>query len=220
MLYTLATEALLGAIRNSRNINGFLSPDNNETKVKGYADDTAVYVRDMQFIQHTLQLIERFGLASESKININKTFILLSGTLIVEKPINYDLNYVTDQIKMLGVWVGNNDTTETNWTPVVNKKSKILILWSSRQLTIKGKSVNVNTLALSKVWYLASVCVPPDHIYEKIEDAIHKEKEYKINKKDTLHIPDIYGGISCVNVRLETRSLRIKWLVKITSEQN
>lgn len=124
---------------------------------------------------------------------------------------------------MLGVWVGNNDTTETNWTPVANKMSKILMLWSSRQLTIKGKSVIVNTLALSKVWYLASVCVPPDHIYEKIEDAIHKfiwKKNIKLIKKDTLHIPDIYGAISCVNVRLKDKSLRINWLLKITSEEN
>ena len=79
-------------------------------------------------------------------------------------PDNSDLNYERDKIKLLGVWVGNNDTSEANWMPVVNKIARILGMWSCRDLTIKGKAIIVNTLALSKVWHLASVSVPPDNI--------------------------------------------------------
>ena len=224
MLYTLATEALLSAIRKSSDINGFLGPDNQESKVKGYADDTAVYVRDIASVQKTIDLFDRFGLASESKINLLKTHVLLCGPLIEQRPEHSDLNYERDKIKLLGVWVGNDDTTaDANWLPVVKKISRILGMWSFRDLTMKGKSIIVNTLALSKVWYLASICVLPENVCFLIEEAIKKfmlTSKTRLVKKDIWHMPEIYGGINCLDIRLKAKSLKLKWLLKIVSDNN
>ncbi len=222
MLYTLTTEALLCAIRKSGNIKGFLGPGDIEIKVKGYADDTAIYVRDIESVQNTIDLVERFGLASESKINLKKTHILVCGPLIDQRPDNSNLNYVIDKIKVLGVWVGNTDTSDANWEPVVNKISRTLGMWSYRNLTIKGISTIVNTLALSKVWHLASVGVPPDTVCEKIEEAIDKfvwTRKTRLVKKEILHMPEHYGGINCINIRVKAKSLKVKWLLKILGER-
>lgn len=222
MIYTLATESLLCAIRKSNDIKGFQCPDNKESKVKGYADDTAVYVRDMASIQKTIDLVNKFGLASESKINLAKTYILLCGPLIVHQPVHSDLNYERDKIKLLGVWVGNTDTTESNWRPVVNKITKTLGMWSYRDLTVKGKSIIVNMLALSKVWYLASVCVLPENICTAIEEIVKKfltTSKTRLVKRDIWSMPEMYGGINCIDIRLKAKSLKVKWLLKIVTEK-
>lgn len=223
MLYTLTTEALLCAIRKSPNISGFRGPSDTEIKVKGYADDTAVYVRDIESVQNTIDLIKKFGLASESKINLDKTNVLLCGPLRREKPNDSLINYIEDKVKVLGVWVGNVDTVHLNWVPVVNKISKILGMWSSRDLTIKGKATIVNTLALSKVWHLASVSVPPDFVCEQIQEAIHKfvwTSKTKLVNREMLSIPAQYGGVNCIDVRMKAKSLKVKWLLKITGDTN
>ena len=99
MLYVMATEALLCTIRKDGNIRGFIGPQNIEVKVKGYADDTAVYVRDIESVENTSNVVESFDLATESKINLDKTNILLCGPLIQQKPNQSNLKYVTDKLK-------------------------------------------------------------------------------------------------------------------------
>ena len=74
MLYIIATEALLCNIRNNENIRGFIAPKNIEIKVKEYADDTAVNIKDTESVENTIRAVERFGLATESKINLEDKY--------------------------------------------------------------------------------------------------------------------------------------------------
>lgn len=218
MLFTLAMETLLSAVRKERKIKGFITPDNTEIKTKGYADDTAVYVRDLESVSDTLNLIDRYGLASEAKLNREKTQILLCGTLKDKKPDNSELNYTTDRFKLLGVWIGNTDTSNENWGPVVNKISRLLRMWSQRDLTIQGKTVIVNVMGLSKMWYLATVCTPPEDVLDQIDKEIQNFVWYKGLKRinrELLYTPEKYGGVGCFNVKLKVQSLKIKWLSKI-----
>jgi len=218
MLFTLATETLLCAIRKKEDIKGFLGPENQEIKTKGYADDTTVYVRDIDSVHNTMALMEKYGRASESKLNRDKTKILLCGTLRDHIPVQTNFDYVIDKMKLLGVWIGNCDTTNENWQPVANKVSKVLGLWSYRDLTVRGKAIVVNVMALSKVWYLATVSTPPDNIITQIESAIIDfvwAKGLQLIKRDLLHAPEEYGGVNCFDVKQKSKSLKIKWLKKI-----
>ena len=74
-------ETLLSARSKDNNIKGFINPDNTEIKTQGPADHTTVYVRDIESVGSTLTLI-KYGLASESKLNIDMAQILLCGTSI------------------------------------------------------------------------------------------------------------------------------------------
>lgn len=86
----------------------------------------------------------------------------------------------------------------------MNKIGQILGMWSCHNLTIKGKAIIVNTLALSKVWHLASVHVPRDNICERIEEAITKSiwtsKTRVAKKRSIVHMPDDFGGINFVSI--------------------
>ena len=74
-------------------LRGFIDPGDIEIQVKDHADDTAVYVRDIEFVQATTDLLDRFGLASESNISLVKTNVLLCGPLKAARPINTLINY-------------------------------------------------------------------------------------------------------------------------------
>ena len=81
-------------------------------RLQGYADDTAVFVRDVEYVSETLNLIDKYVLASEAKLNRDKTQILLCGTLKNKRPENSEVNYnyTTDKIKLLGVYMRPHHT--------------------------------------------------------------------------------------------------------------
>ena len=83
-------------------------------------------MRDLESVKATLNLIGKYGSASEAKLNIDKTHILFCGTLKAKKPNISELAYTTDKIKHLGVWIGNSDTSIDKWTPVINKTLQVL----------------------------------------------------------------------------------------------
>ena len=105
---------------------------------------------DLESVNTTLKLIEKYGSAAEAKLNIGKTQILLCGTSKAKKPNTLALTYTSDKIKLLGVWTGNSDASKDNWTPVVNKAAEVLGMWSQRDPTVKGKAVVANVMGLSK----------------------------------------------------------------------
>ena len=70
-------------------------------------------------------------------------------------------------LKVLGVFIGIGDLVEDNWRPRINAVDKILSSWRSRSLSFHGKSLVINALALSRIWYVASlVFMPPGILHE------------------------------------------------------
>ena len=96
--------------------------------------------RDIDSVQNTDDIMEQFRQATESKINLDKTTIILQcWSLSDHKPDHTDLIYVTDKTKVLDVWVGNSNTDGEKLSPVVKKIFQIPKLWSTR-LKSKRKS--------------------------------------------------------------------------------
>ena len=122
-----------------------------------------------------IQLVTDSGKASESKLNVNKTCVLLCGSLKNYQPnANVKMKFIYDKIKMLGVHLGNVNVNDYNFAPIVNSIRKLFGLWSNRNLSIFGKSVVVNILILSKLWYVANIFSVPDQIVKDINQNISK----------------------------------------------
>ena len=81
LLYILVADCLLCNIRCNGNIRGFTLPNKSKVKVKGYADDTLIFVENEESLKQALDLIEDFGMASESKLNRDKTNWLSCGAV-------------------------------------------------------------------------------------------------------------------------------------------
>ena len=68
-------------------------------------------------------------------------------------PVN--IKWKTDFIKILGIFftMSSRDFECLNWIFWVEKSAKRLDSWKFRNLSLKGKSMIINTLALSGLWY-------------------------------------------------------------------
>ena len=67
----------------------------------------------------TTRVLKQNHQASESMLNVEKTQILMCGTVKDVTPRDSTLNFINDKIKLLGVWIGNRDVTGDNWTPLM-----------------------------------------------------------------------------------------------------
>ena len=72
LLFVTAIEVLANAIKNKATIKG-IKVDQKEIKVSLYADDTTVFVRDLESITHLLALLNDFKILSGLEINTSKT---------------------------------------------------------------------------------------------------------------------------------------------------
>ena len=53
--------------------------------------------------------------------------------------------------------MSNDDLTSENWTARIESLLKVLSSWSQRSLSYNGKALVSNALALSGLWYVASL---------------------------------------------------------------
>ena len=72
------------------------------------------------------------------------------------------LDWSSSKLKVLSVFISVGDLEADNWRPRIDAVERVLNSWRSRSLSFRGKALVVNALALSRVWYVASlVHMPP-----------------------------------------------------------
>ena len=79
-----------------------------------YADDTTVFVRDLDLITHLLNILKKFASISGLQINTSKTKALWLGLWKDRPDTPFNFNYPQDPICALGVLFSYN-------TPEVDK---------------------------------------------------------------------------------------------------
>ena len=81
------------------------------------------------------------------------------------------IKWTTAFIKVLGVYLGNGNLERENWRPRINAVEKCLNSWFCRYLSYSGKALIVNALALSRVWYIASLISMPDWVASELNNS-------------------------------------------------
>ena len=118
--------------------------------------------------------------ATGAKVNIEKTQILLVGRWTMEEVENFQFKqYVKDRIKLLGIYFGKQ-AEKANWENIPGKIEKTLNIWKNRKLSLKGRVLIIQTLALSEPWYIGKVTGIPVSVIVTIEKILFKflwEKE-------------------------------------------
>ena len=149
-------ETLGQAIRCDTSIQGIQIPGsiNKQCKVSQYADDTTLILANDYSITRAFNLINVFERGSGSKLNPKKTEGLWTGSYAgpTSGPVN--ITWVADKLKILGVYLGNANLEQGNWADRVTKLETRLNLWRTRTLSLKGKSMIINTLGASGLWPL------------------------------------------------------------------
>jgi hypothetical protein len=97
-------------------------------------------------------------------------------------------------------------------------------MWNQRKLTIFGKTIIVNSQAISRLVYLFSVLPSPHpkflhdmqrHLFQFIW---HKKPE-RI-KRHILYGPKEEGGVNMTNLEIKNYALKIAWVKRITQNNH
>ena len=178
-LYCTQNDVVTNSVNKDPNIKGFKLPGRKETlKLSQYADDTSFISTNFSDIPFIFEQFSKYSEATGCSLNITKT----EGLLIQTNRIFYNNNKfpikwkITDFVKILGIQF-NNDieiTNRYNRIKCIQKMENNVKLQNQRHLSLKGKTVIINTILLSKQWYICSVFPLPKNLIPEINKIIFK----------------------------------------------
>ena len=201
LLYLFVAEILALKINKNENIQGFqLSNLHKEIKTAQHTDDLTVILRNIMSLSHALDTIKEFCKHAGSKVNIEKTECILLGPLKENFNNTFNIKVNTTCLKCLGIYLGHDkdECFKRNWENTMKDMEKLFESWKKRKLTIFGKCEIINTLAISKLIYIASILpLPPPYFIKDVNTLIYSflwSSRDRI-KRNTLIGPIRSGGI-------------------------
>jgi hypothetical protein len=228
-LFILAVEILALQIRRDEEIIGIKYFDE-EFKLIQYADDTGLMILYSQAVlSKVINTFNNFKVISGLKVNYDKTEIMPLGAIRQTYTIllpELNIRWTNQPIKILGILVSSNkqEMAEINFVPAITKVKNVLNMWNQRKLTIFGKTIIVNSQAISQLVYLFSVLPSPHpkflhdmqrHLFQFIW---HKKPE-RI-KRHILYGPKEEGGVNMTNLEIKNYALKIAWVKRITQNNH
>ena len=219
LLYILIAETLGETIRQDLVLKGIKLPGKlDDVRISQYADDTTLFLYDPESLKRALEIISIYEQASGAKLNLDKTAAMVIGNTSKQKfhIDDFPLNWVIGTgIKTLGITFFNDyfHTQNFNWTIQINKLKNTLDAWKSRSLSFKGKSMVINAMALSKIWYLGTVIEPLRKALKKINSSIFNffwSDKMELVSRDTIFLPFSKGGLGVLNPDRQIQALNLK----------
>ena len=121
-----------------------------EIKCTQYADDTCVFLSNLNDVERCLNEIQIFSGVSGLNLNLEKTEGLCIGSLKDSYPVVQVIKWPIIPIRYLGVYIGNNEQEcqNLNWESKLEKIQKLLNSWRRRNLSLCGKVTIIKTLVL------------------------------------------------------------------------
>jgi hypothetical protein len=224
-IFVIVAEFLANNIRKDETIKG-INIDNKQFKISQYADDTVLYLQDVDSMKNAFKILEKFTKSSGLKVNKEKSDALgigESATTNFKHKVT-GIKWPEHSIKTLGVYI-NNDIermTRENFEYILKKIKNLVDTWCLRKLTIKGKIVIVNTLLITQLIYVSTVLQPPDGVIKEfkkiITDFVWNGKPPKV--KYTCLINDIEeGGLKLQDLSNKIAACQTVWIRRMIDEE-
>ena len=128
-------------------------------------------------------------------------------------PIN--ITCTTGKLKILGVYFGTSNVEHANWDDRIIKLEKRLNLCKTCTLSLKGRSLIINSIGASGLWYTATVLPMPDWAVTRINTAIYDflwNGKTELVKRTTCQLPFQHGGLAVINPGDKARALQLRWV--------
>ena len=228
LLFILVAEILAINIRCDINIKG-ITVDGKTFKIGQLADDTTLFLSDVESLRQAINKFNNFGTLSGLKINLDKTEIVsLSDHKIDSVQLTgllEGIKVATGPFKTLGVWFtcDNEISVKLNYNERIKSMQQTLHIWRARSLSWKGKIIILKTLVIPQVIHLFSNIYTPMHILERIDslffDFLWGGKPPRV-KKSTI-INDFHeGGLKMPDIYSIHISQKVIWLKRLTNDNN
>ena len=214
LLYCLVAETLANLIRDNPNIEGLYLPSHKEqSKVSQYADGALLMLLGEHSIQEAFKMISIYEQGSGSKLNLNKTKGMWLGSKRGQTTGPVDITWIMDQLKLLGIYVGSNQTIFKSWTERINKLESRLKMWKHWSLSLAGKVLILNTLGISGLLYLRTAYPIPKSCLTRVNTLVFNflwSGRNEMIKRDILFLPTDRGGLGLTDLTTKLQALQFK----------
>ena len=211
LLYTIAIEPLLSALRKTLPNHALRAPRNDQfCIVSAYADDVTIFITSNDGFKLVEEAYTTFSRASAACLNTKKSQGLWVGQWIgrADSPLNFSWN--SEGLPFLGVHLGNTPNyLKQNWLKCKEKLTKTLLSWSrlSNTMSYKGKVIIANQLAASKIFHFLAVLSPPESVLNELQNLlvefVWSGKRHWLKKETLYDQPDNGGlGLACLKARI------------------
>lgn len=227
LLYVLAAEPLHSRIMQNDNIQGICIPNSSKKGlIYQHADDTTLSVSNKKSISESFIEFDLYSKASGAKINKQKSEILCigKGVLSDNEKEEYGLEVCENNIQLLGVFIGKDKKLceEMNWKSKIDKIKCLLNMWLQRHLTIQGRVTIVNSLMMSRFWYILFVTPLPEWAHREIMkmcvNFIWKNKAHLVKYNSIIDLKD-YGGLQFADIKCKMYAFRLKFLGRLVDDE-
>ena len=221
LLYVLVSEVLAVNIRCNRRISGLCLPGSSVfSPISQYADDTSLILSSDDAIKAVFESYALFEKASGARLNQSKSKGLWLGGWTGRSDPPVDLEWISTKIKVLGVFIGPGNLEEDNWRPRIDAVDRVLKSWRSRALSFRGKALVINALALSRVWYVASLIHMPAWVLKELSFLAFSffwGGKIELVSRSSVSLSPLFGGFSVVHVKFKVWSLLGQWVKRFAS---
>ena len=111
-LFILGVEILATKIRHDDNVEG-ITVFQTVHKISQFADDTTLFLRNLNSVQNSITLVDQFGDISGLSLNVEKTKALWLGPWRFNSSKPFGLKWTTDPVRALGIFI-SYDVKENN----------------------------------------------------------------------------------------------------------
>ena len=206
-------------MRLERNIEG-ITILNTEHKISQFADDTSLFLKNIDSITNAIEILRLFGNISGLELNLGKTKAIWLGSWRHKENKPLGLNWTNEPVRALEIFISYNEQ-ENDKKKVAKKIDNLNIkldLWRGRKLSLFGNCLIVKTLGISQIVYSASMLdISPNDtsgIKKHIFSFIWNKKPDKI-KRNIMCQDYINGGLRAPDPDILFKSLRLAWISRL-----
>lgn len=225
LLYVISAEVLACNIRACPRIKGFPLPGSPPATsvINQYADDTTLTLVSDDSIKAAFKIYGLYESASGAKLNQTKSKGLWLGPWSGRTDPPVQLLWTSIKIPCLGVWIGPGVTHGDNWGKRLGSLNTVFDLWQQRCLSYQGKALVANALALSGLWYTATVCCLPPNLLKEAQASVFKffwSGKKELVRRASIVLGKPAGGFGVVHVEAKIRALHIQWVKRFILTPN
>ena len=169
LLYIISIEVLAVNLRAHPNIVGLRLPNVPSCLpvLSLYAEDACVIA-----IRAVFCIYDKFERGTGAKLNMEKCEGLWLGGWIHRLDCPVPIQWTSEKIKVLDVFLGNGNLDKCNWRSRLDSVTRCLNSWRSRHLSFTGRALVANALALSRMWYVASILPMPLWVLSEVNTVL------------------------------------------------
>ena len=231
LLFILTVELLAISIRRDKQIKGIFVPGSDRPiKIRQYADDTTLFLRDFFDFREVLSKIKKFAVFSGLKLNSNKSFVLLLTDSSKNNTVKYGIRFV-NRIKILGVYFSNelkvSQITE-NFESKIDQLKRICSLWSKRNLSILGKITILKSFGLSLFIYIMQSIGISEEKLQEINTIFFRfiwkkrydgKRAFERVKRKTVCSSHEFGGLNMTDIKDLQKSFLLEWAERLLGSE-